>query len=165
MKKHLYYTFRVEEITDETREDVTECVITGWGSALVVSRGVLHDTRLLPGFIAVVDGTRVGYAVYNIINDECELVAIESFHSDFGIGTALVDRVRYTAKKAHCRRLWLVTTNDNTNAIEFYQKRGFELRAVHFNAMDEARKLKRQIPLTGEHGIPIKHEFEFEVLL
>jgi hypothetical protein len=30
--------------------------------------------------------------------------------------------------------------------------------------MDKARKLKPQIPLTGNEGIPLAHEFEFELL-
>jgi hypothetical protein len=29
--------------------------------------------------------------------------------------------------------------------------------------MEEARKLKPQIPLAGNDGIPIKHEFEFQM--
>ena len=32
-------------------------------------------------------------------------------------------------------------------------------------AMDEARRLKPQIPLTGNDDLPIAHEFEFEILL
>ncbi|MCL2397323.1 MAG: hypothetical protein FWC93_04580 [Defluviitaleaceae bacterium] len=47
----------------------------------------------------------------------------------------------------------------------FYQRLGFSLRAVHINALEESRKLKPQIPLTGYEGIPVAHEFEFEVLL
>lgn len=41
-----------------------------------------------------------------------------------------------------------------------------ELKAVHIGAVDEARSLlKPEIPATGEDGIPIRHEFEFELLL
>jgi len=59
----------------------------------------------------------------------------------------------------------LITTNDNINAIKFYQKRGFDLKAAHINAMDISRKLKPGIPLIGMHNIPIKHELEFEIIL
>jgi len=82
-----------------------------------------------------------------------------------GVGTALLNKVVETAKAGHCSRAWLVTSNDNTDAMRFYQQRGWNLVAVHMNAMDEARKLKPAIPLTGEHGIPLQHEIEFEVKL
>ena len=44
--------------------------------------------------------------------------------------------------------------------------RGGELKAVYIGAVDEARRLlKPALPRTGEDGIPIHHEFEFEILL
>jgi RimJ/RimL family protein N-acetyltransferase len=64
-----------------------------------------------------------------------------------------------------CKRVWLITTNDNTHAIRYYQKRGFDLVAIHRNAIDASRKIKPQIPLTGFDGIPILHEIEFEMML
>jgi len=45
--------------------------------------------------------------------------------------------------------------------MRFYQRYGFELAAVRLGAMAEARRLKPSIPLTGDDGIPIEHEFEF----
>ena len=69
------------------------------------------------------------------------------------------------AKKNGCRRVWLITTNDNTYAIRFYQKRGFDMAAIHRNAINESRKIKPQIPLTGFDKIPILHEIEFEMML
>ena len=57
------------------------------------------------------------------------------------------------------------TTNDNLNALRFYQKRGFVLVAVHRNAMEQARKLKPEIPLIGNDGIPLRDEIELEMLL
>jgi hypothetical protein len=62
-------------------------------------------------------------------------------------------------------RLWLITSNDNLNAIRFYQRRGMRLTAVHRGAIDEARQIKPSIPLIGEHGIPIHDELELELRL
>jgi ribosomal protein S18 acetylase RimI-like enzyme len=67
--------------------------------------------------------------------------------------------------QARCGRLYLVTTNDNTRALRFYQKRGFTICAVRLNVMDESRKIKPQISLTGEDGIPIRDEIELELEL
>jgi DNA-3-methyladenine glycosylase I len=81
-----------------------------------------------------------------------------------GIGTALIDAVKVAAAEAGCRRLWLVTTNDNMNALRFYQKRGFVLVKINRNAIEFARKLKL-VPLIGAEGIPLRDEIELEIIL
>jgi RimJ/RimL family protein N-acetyltransferase len=69
------------------------------------------------------------------------------------------------ALKAGCRRIWLITTNDNTAALRFYQKKGFSLVAVHRNAIERSRQLKPEIPETGNDGIPLRDEIELEIVL
>jgi hypothetical protein len=64
---------------------------------------------------------------------------------------------------ANCTRF--ATTNDNLNALRFYQKRGFVLVSVHRNAVIKSRQLKPEIPLTGNDGIPLRDEIELEMLL
>jgi ribosomal protein S18 acetylase RimI-like enzyme len=78
-----------------------------------------------------------------------------------GIGTALIDAVISVCKESECDALWLSTTNESTGAIHFYQKREFDLAAVHFNVFYEARRLKPSIPLVTSNGIPIKNAFKF----
>ncbi|MDZ4064196.1 MAG: GNAT family N-acetyltransferase, partial [Coriobacteriia bacterium] len=63
---------------------------------------------------------------------------------------------------AGCLRMWLVTTNDNRTAQDFYRKRGWAQSAVYPGAVREARILKPEIPLVGEQGTPIEDEIEFE---
>jgi len=46
-----------------------------------------------------------------------------------------------------------------------FQKRGFELVAVHRNAITRSRQLKSGIPLIGNGGIPIRDEIELEMNL
>ncbi len=82
-----------------------------------------------------------------------------------GIGTALIDAVTKVALQAGCWRVWLITTNDNLHALGFYQKRGFVLVALYRNAIEASRKLKPQIPLVGNDGLPIRDELELESLL
>ena len=106
-----------------------------------------------------------GVVTYIIVNDECEIVTLNSFEENRGIGTKLIKEVLDIAQKNSCKRLWLITTNDDINAIRFYQKRGFDLKAAHINAMELSRKLKASIPLIGIDNIPIKHELEFEIIL
>lgn len=82
-----------------------------------------------------------------------------------GIGSALVEVVKRAAVSSGCRRLWLITTNDNMKALKYYQKRGFLLVAVHRNALEQARKLKPQIAVIGIDGIPLRDEIELEMPL
>jgi RimJ/RimL family protein N-acetyltransferase len=77
----------------------------------------------------------------------------------------LLDAVRETAQAQRCRRLWLITTNDNQPALRFYEKRGFRLVAVHRDAVTASRRLKPEIPMIGIDEIPIRDELELEVRL
>ena len=136
-----------------------------WGSNRVVSRGVIYYPQNLPGFVALLNGEKVGLATYNIVNESCEIVTIDSMHPSTGVGTTLIESVKDVAIRSGCKRLWLITTNDNTNALRFYQKRGFVLVAVHRNALDQSRKLKPEIPSIGNDGIPLRDEIELEMML
>ena len=99
------------------------------------------------------------------MDTDCEIVSIDSLRENEGIGTALIEKVVEEAKANQCRRVHLTTTNDNLRGLGFYQKRGFQLCALRVNAMEEARKLKPEIPLIGENGIPLRDEIELEILL
>jgi len=136
-----------------------------WGSVKVVTRGRIHDASRLPGFIALVDNQRAGLITYRLEGDQCELVTLNSLVEGKGFGTALVEAVRSIAQKEHARRLWLITTNDNISAQQFYLKRGFRLAAVHKDAIAESRKLKPEIPQIGIDGIQIRDEIEFEMTI
>ncbi len=69
------------------------------------------------------------------------------------------------AKEHNMQKIVLITTNDNINAIRFYQRRGFDMAHLYRNMLDISRKLKPEIPLIGENGIPLRHEIEFEMIL
>lgn len=147
------------------RNIVDEIIRKEWGGPVSVSVGALIDTRKIPGFVFIENDRVVGAVTYCVRDDACEIVTLNSYAEDKGIGTALIDAVADMAKSHGCQRLWLITTNDNTRAIRFYQKRGFSLAAVHLNSMDVSRRLKPSIPLIGVDSIPLQHEFEFEKML
>jgi 8-oxo-dGTP pyrophosphatase MutT (NUDIX family)/GNAT superfamily N-acetyltransferase len=157
-------SFHIESV-ENYREFVNKQIADDWAGPFIVSKGILHDTRIHNGFVALADREVVGYILYNLIDGDCEITVLESIHEGRGIGKALINEVIKIANEEHCSRVWLITTNDNNHAIRFYQRFGFMLRGVYINAMDDARILKPQIPLTGNDGIPIAHEFEFERLL
>ncbi|MCL2198934.1 MAG: GNAT family N-acetyltransferase [Defluviitaleaceae bacterium] len=156
---------KIQPITPTYRNEVNEILKKEWDCPPSVSRGRAIDTTTLDGFIFLENGKIKGLITYNIENTDCEIATLISLSENKGIGTALVEATKAAAKENACTRLWLITTNDNTSAIRFYQKKGFEWVATHINAMDVAREIKPSIPLLGTDGIPIKHEIEFEMVI
>ena len=136
-----------------------------WGDA-VARRGEIVDPADAELLGAYVEREIIGVASYAIRGDACEIVAIEAYQPRQGVATALMDAARARAAAAGCRRLWLVTTNDNVPAIGFYQRWGMDLVAFRRDAVTEARtSLKPEIPRVGHDDIPIRHELEFELSL
>jgi ribosomal protein S18 acetylase RimI-like enzyme len=136
----------------------------GWGT-VVARRGELVDPGRLPGFVALLDGERAGLATYAIRGDACEVVTIQSLLEGHGVGRALLDAVRGAAVDARCRRLWLVTTNNNTRALGVYQRYGLEIVAFYHDAVALSRQVKPSIPEHDGLGVPIAHELELELRL
>ena len=155
----------VRPVRAEDRDWIRRFVAERWGAEVVVARGVLYRPPELAGIVAEGDGGPIGLLTYQISGDACEIVTLDSVRPSMGVGTALLEAVKDAARAAGCRRLWLVTTNDNLEALRFYQKRGFVLVAVHRNAAEAARRLKPEISRLGAHGIPIRDEIELELLL
>jgi len=155
----------IQMITEQHRNRVNEILKVEWSCPPSVSRGRLIDTTTLPGFVCLDGEDIIGVVTYRMEQGECEIVTLNALRENKGIGTALIRAVLDAAKQTSCTRLWLVTTNDDINAIRFYQKKGFDLVAAHINAMELARRLKPSIPLIGMDNIPIRHELEFEMQL
>jgi GNAT superfamily N-acetyltransferase len=155
----------IRPVRDDERARVAAKLAERWGSPVVVSRGIRHDLRELPTLVAEEDGDIVGIVTYAPATDDAEITSLDALRPDHGVGTALLDAVIDIALGAGWRRLWLVTTNDNTHALRFYQRRGWQLVAVHRDAIDDARRLKPEIPARGNDDIPIRHELELELLL
>ena len=130
-----------------------------------MTRGQVHVADELPGFAALRGSEPVGLVTYRMGDGECEIISLDSLLEGQGIGSALIRAVQDAAVAAGCRRVWLITTNDNLAAIRFYQRRGFRLVAIHRDALELSRRLKPGIPLIGLDGIPLRDEIELELLL
>jgi ribosomal protein S18 acetylase RimI-like enzyme len=121
-------------------------------------RGGLIDVLDLPGLVAEVDGERNGLLTYRLDGEGCEIAVLLAATRQSGIGTALLDALR---KRVGRQSIWVVTTNDNVDALRFYQRRGFRLRALRAGAVDDSRRrLKPQITPSGDYGIPLRDELE-----
>jgi ribosomal protein S18 acetylase RimI-like enzyme len=163
---HPLVVVEVRRVTDEDREWTTAYHATTWGGPLVARRGQLVDTSHLAALVALLDGERAGLLAYAIRGEECEVVTLATSSEGRGVGRALLDAIRQVAETAGCRRLWLITTNNNLRALKLYQRWGMELVALHRDAVRDARRrLKPEIPERDSQGIPIAHELELELCL
>lgn len=160
-----FVDMNIQAIDAKNRNAVNAILKKEWNCPPSVSRGKAIDTTVLQGFISLSENKISGIITYDIENSECEIVTLNSYEENKGVGTALINAVHSVAKANKCSRIWLVTTNDDINAIRFYQIKGFEWIALHVNAMDISRKIKPSIPLIGMYHIPVKHELEFEMKL
>jgi GNAT superfamily N-acetyltransferase len=140
-----------------------EPFLARWHSLRVARRGAIDHPLDHPMLLAE-DGTDlVGALTYVIRGAECEVLTLHADRQWSGVGSALLAEVTRIARDAGCSRLWLITTNDNVDALRFYQRRGFRLAALHAGAVDASReRLKPELPETGLHGIPIRDELELE---
>lgn len=157
----------IEPITPRTRTLVTAFIAEAWNGTTMLIRGEVIDMTQVDGFVWLEpDGAAIrGLITYIFRGDACEIASLNSQCENRGVGTALVELVKAQARARGCTRLQLLTSNDNVNAIKFYQKRGFELAGVNLGAIDRARALKPEIPLIGQNGIPLRHEIEFAMEL
>jgi GNAT superfamily N-acetyltransferase len=158
-------SFDVYEITDDQRENVKSIIEKEWGSPVAVRGRLLYPEQHRGFYCTGKDGEFSGLITFCIKDDQCEIVTLNSFLPNLGVGTKLVRAVQKTAKEEGCLRYWLITTNDNVDAIRFYQIKGFHLAAIYKDSVSELRKIKPSIPETGEYGIPIRDEIELEMFL
>jgi phosphinothricin acetyltransferase len=149
--------------TAADRDFVETTLASSWGPAMqVAAHGVLFEARELPAYVALVDGEPAGVLTYHDDGDGREVVTVDAVRRGVGVAAALLAAAERDAQVDGKRRLWLVTTNDNTAALRAYQRAGWELVTVQPGAVAAARRLKPSIPLVGLGGVPIRDELVLE---
>jgi GNAT superfamily N-acetyltransferase len=147
----------------ENAEQVAAVWSKYWGGDTVVSRGRIHRPQDVNSIVASNGLSFIASLLaWRRYAEDIEVVSLDSLDQNTGVGTALLEAMVERARRDGVQRLWLISSNDNIAAIRFYQKRGWNMVAVHRDAITQARALKPGIPLTGEHGIPVRDEIEFE---
>jgi GNAT superfamily N-acetyltransferase len=116
------------------------------------------------GFIA---GDWDGLITYRVADGRCEVTLLKAVREGEGIGSALLDATVDAARGAGCADVWLVSTNDNLHALEWYQRKGFTVTEVRTGAVDRSREtLKPSIPTHNpDNGLPISDEIELSLAL
>jgi len=152
------------EIKDEDREEVARFIEEHWQSRVVMSSGKAYYPHLEQGFLERRDGQIAGLLTYHFDDDGCmEILTLNSTVEGQGIGSLLMLSAIDRARESNCKKIWLTTTNDRLRVVDFHQRLGFRLTKVRLDVVDEARKIKPQIPLTGERGVPIRDELVLEL--
>jgi GNAT superfamily N-acetyltransferase len=153
-------TLAIRRAEAAEREGAIERLAREWGDPVRV-RGEAYTFEDCEIFIA---GDIEGLAAVCLRDRPiAELVAINAFGRGRGIGTALIEAV--VASLQGFDTLRLTTTNDNLDALRFYQRRGFRLSALRPGAVDEARRLKPSIPVVGDYAISVRDELDLVLRL
>ena len=155
----------VRRLTPEDLPRLRQFWVEHWGDAIMITRGNTYYPEQLEGFVIEDEEQWVGLITFFIKDSECEVTSLDSLREGQGIGSRLIEAAIGEARKQNCKRLFLITTNDNMNALRFFQKCGFELVALYRGAVNETRKVKPSIPLTGFDDIPLRDEIELEIIL
>ena len=134
-----------------------------WGGLQVIAHDEIFDAHLLPALIA---GEKDGLATFRVQQIDqskvAELITLDALLPQQGVGTALIEALVSKLRDEMVVVLRVTTTNDNLNALRFYQRRGFRLAQVRPGAVDKARFIKPSISRIGEYGIPIRDEIDLE---
>jgi N-acetylglutamate synthase-like GNAT family acetyltransferase len=155
----------IRKINENDRSVINEYLTHHFSSQKLVSRGEIHDSSTLPGIIACSDDAPLGFILYHVDGEECQIIAAVSIVQEEGIGRILMREMQGIIRSAGCTRLWLITTNNNIAAQKFYKSLGFKLVKTHLDAITNSRFLKPEIPEKDSEGIPIKDELEYELWL
>ena len=157
---------QIQNVSEVNEDRVRDFLIDQWHADFVVAHDEPTRPAELPGFVAVEGDAIVGHAAFRLEGDACELVAIAASPPKRGTGSALLERVVSAARESGCSRVWLTTTNDNLDALRFYQRRGFRLAALRPGAVVEARRRwKPDLPSTGSYDLPMRDELDLELPL
>jgi ribosomal protein S18 acetylase RimI-like enzyme len=153
----------LRRLTQDDLPRLRQFWIEHWGAEEMIARGNVYRPEQLDGFVVQDKSEWIGLLTFVIRDGECEVTSLDSLREGRGIGSLLIDKAVEEARAGDCRRLFLITTNDNLHALGFYQKRGFEIVAVYRGAVNESRKRKPSIPLVGMNAIPLRDEIELEI--
>jgi GNAT superfamily N-acetyltransferase len=150
----------IRAVRDSDRPMLTWLVAELWGSAVVAVHGTMFRPAELGGFIAERAGRIVGLLTYDLAAETLEIVTLNAIERRTGVGTRLIETAVGKARRSGCREVRLTTTNDNVDALRFYQRRGFRLTELRPGAVDWSRREKPEIPLSGDYGIPLHDEID-----
>ena len=115
-------------------------------------------------YIALLNGEKFGLVISCYDEALCEIMNLTVSGTHPQVGKQLILSAVEDAEKHNSERMIEVTTNNNTNALRFYQNMGLPLQELRMDIVKESRKMKPQISMVGNCYIPIQDEIELEMV-
>ncbi len=156
-------TIKVLPIEQNEKEWASEFLLEHSKSDRLFAGGREYFLFELLGFKAVQDDRLIGLVLYHIAEAACRIITIHSLVEGMGFGTELLKAASKAGVEAGCKRVCAGVTNDNTDALRFFQTRGFIVAHLHKNVAETYRELNPDYPERGAYDIRIRDEFELEI--
>lgn len=134
-----------------------------WGGEPLVVNCKKYYPSMMHGILAFDGQDCQGLLTYNKTDQVYEIIVLHALYQFRGIGTLLLNKFIKLVKSEGGNKIVVMTTNDNIDALRFYQRRGFTLSALRLNVLSQARKIKATIPEVGDYGILLKDEILLEL--
>lgn len=148
----------------EDKAELARLITESWGADVLVMGGMRYSSDMLDAFIArATDGTALGFITWTQRGQAALILSLNSLVEGAGIGERLLYEVVARARKASARTVRVMTTNDNTNALIYYQRRGFRMTALYAGAIDAYRAMNPKLRPIGFNGIPVRDAIELEM--
>jgi ribosomal protein S18 acetylase RimI-like enzyme len=144
------------------RAAVDALAVRHWGETRVANVSGVVDSAALPGAAALLDGRFAGAVTWAAEGGALRIVTIASEVAGRGVGRALLAAAEAEGRARGAARIVVSTTNDNLNALGFYQRAGYVLAALHAGAIAGLRTMKPGIPEVAANGIPIRDQIDLE---
>ncbi|MGA9290708.1 MAG: GNAT family N-acetyltransferase [Anaerobacillus sp.] len=158
--------FSIQRIQNHHQGLVHNFFIKQWGSTEMILSSGTYKVNELEGFIASDKSGEIrGIITYIVHQEHMEIIPFNSLMEKNGVGSRLLFEVEMIARERGLKKVTVLTTNDNIDALRFYQRKGYRLTEVIINAVELARQHKPQIPKIGHNQIPIHDELKLTKML
>ena len=106
-------TLKLRRLSPGDQPRLRQFWIEHWGGEEMSTRGNVYRPEQLEGFV-IEDGSEwIGLVTFFINDKECEVTSLDSLREGQGIGSVLINKALEEARAKACKRLFLITTNDN----------------------------------------------------
>ena len=137
------------KVRDKEPEDqpwIEKILSERWRGVQVIVHNEIFEAHLLPALVAV---EKDGLATFRIQQTNrgkfAELMTLDAVTANQGVGTALVEVLISRLRVEFVTALRVTTTNDNLNALRFYQRRAFRITEVRPGAVNSDRLSNRTV--------------------
>lgn len=107
-------------------------------------------------------GEALGLVTWHIDGDHAELVTVDAYQQGRHIGGRLLAGAEAELRSHNVRTVSIITTNDNLRAVAFYVRHGYRIVRIELDGVERVRKIKPDVPLVGNEGLPLRDMFELK---